>query len=428
MKQVKLVMAIVILLWVSSMVTVHAQESKKPEDNIPALKGLVPLDPFKITPEQGKTFNPTLGKDVYFEDGTSLTNDQFMQKMMDPIYILVPFAKKEDPNTILAMLIRKASPEEKEAREAIMKKAGMGEIQNLGDGQDINNPELMKPIDFDPNTKYEEFTKGLTKIVKKPGDPVKRGGAFMNPTRVAFFDPEGKFIPAISTNDSDMEKNRGLTKELCKYFFNVKDYVNGEIFVDDKNTIKAIKFRKATMEERKNAPNMASTSVNAEDAGSTMASSSSKLSIDFENNSLRDKLVGTKARDINVIDINANKFNMAEAKGKVVVLNFWYVECMPCREEMPLLNKLVDAYKGQDVEFIGVATNNRESLIKFLKTKEFKYRIISNGLSIANTWDVSGFPTNVVIDKKGKIIFVESGYVEGIDAKIKAKIEEALKK
>ncbi|SMC62329.1 TlpA family protein disulfide reductase [Pedobacter nyackensis] len=428
MKQLKLVMAIVILLWVSSMVTVHAQDSKKPGDNIPALKGLVPLDPFKITPEQGKTFNPTLGKDVYFEDGTSLTGDQFMQKMMDPNIIVVPYVKKEDLNTILAMLIRRASAEEKEAKEAIMKKAGMGEVRNLGDGEDINNPELMKPIEFDPNTKYEEFTKGLTKFVKKPGDPVIRGGSFSNPTRVAFFDPEGKFIPAFTKDDSDMDKNKGLSKELCKYFFNVKDYVNGETFVDGKNTIKAIKFRKATMEERKNAPNMASTSVNAEDAGSTMASSSSKLSVDYENNTLKDKLVGTKAGDINVIDINGNKFNMAEAKGKVVVLNFWYVECMPCREEMPLLNKLVDAYKGKDVEFIGVATNNRESLIKFLKTKEFKYRIISNGLSIANTWEVGAFPTNIVIDKKGKIILVETGYVGDIDAKIKAKIEEALKK
>ncbi|WP_051691736.1 TlpA family protein disulfide reductase [Pedobacter borealis] len=428
MKQAKLVIAIVILLWVSSMVTVHAQGSKKPEDNIPALKGLVPLDPFKITQEQGNSFNPTLGKDVYFEDGTSLTSDQFMKKVIDPNYLPIPYVKKEAPNTVLAMLVRRASAEEKEAREAIMKKSGM-EVQNLGDGEDINNPELMKPIEFDPNTKYEEFTKGLTKIVKKPSEPQKMGATFVNPTRVAYFDPEGKFIPTTTTNDSDMDKNRGLSKELCKYLFNVKDYVNGETFVDDKNTVKAIKFRKATMEERKNAPSMATTSVNAEDAGSTMESSSSKLSTEYENDDLRNKLVGTKAPVINAVDINGNKFNMAEAKGKVVVLNFWYIECMPCREEMPLLNKLVDTYKGQqDVEFISVATNSKESLIKFLKTKEFKYRVIPSGLPIANILGVAGFPTNIVIDKKGKITFLESGYVQDIDAKIKAKIEEALKK
>lgn len=427
MKKIRFIMTMVILLWVGSTVSTYAQETAIRVINIPALKELVALDPFKITQQQGQSFNPTLGVNVYFEDGTTLTGDQFIQKVQDPNYIPVPYVKKENPNIVVAMLVRKSSADEKEAKEIRRKQAGAMEVQNLGDQEDQHNPEFMKPIEFDPNTKYEEFTKGLRKIEKKPGDPQKMGGSFFNPTRIAFFDPEGKFVSWKPKDDAEAAKNNGLSKEVNEYFFNVKEWVKGEIFVDENNTVKAIKFRKSTMEERKNAGTVTGSVVNMDDAGSAM-SSSAKLDLSFGDESSEKKLVGSKAPAINATDINGKEFNLANTKGKVVVLNFWFIECVPCKIEMPALNKLVDTYKGQDVEFIGIANNNKEALMKFLKTTEFKYRIIPNGLSIANTWSVGGFPTNVVIDKKGKVTFLEMGFIEDIEANLKAKIEEALKK
>jgi len=40
-------------------------------------------------------------------------------------------------------------------------------------------------------------------------------------------------------------------------------------------------------------------------------------------------------------DINRNKLNLQEMKGKIVVFNFWFINCPPCKREIPELNKLV---------------------------------------------------------------------------------------
>ena len=43
---------------------------------------------------------------------------------------------------------------------------------------------------------------------------------------------------------------------------------------------------------------------------------------------------GQKMRPFSVTDINGNKFTLAELTGKVVVLNFWFINCGPCRQEI----------------------------------------------------------------------------------------------
>ena len=46
-------------------------------------------------------------------------------------------------------------------------------------------------------------------------------------------------------------------------------------------------------------------------------------------------------------DMNGNKINTQDLKGKTIVMNFWFINCPPCRTEIPHLNKLVDKYKMQ---------------------------------------------------------------------------------
>ena len=61
-------------------------------------------------------------------------------------------------------------------------------------------------------------------------------------------------------------------------------------------------------------------------------------------------------------------FDSQELKGKVIVLNLWFVNCPFCVEEIKLLNKVVDEYQNNDkVVFIGLATNDKVKLESFLK-------------------------------------------------------------
>ena len=51
-----------------------------------------------------------------------------------------------------------------------------------------------------------------------------------------------------------------------------------------------------------------------------------------------------KYADLSLTTIDGEKYDTTSLKGKVVVLNFWFVDCPPCRKEIPELNKLVKKY------------------------------------------------------------------------------------
>jgi hypothetical protein len=63
-------------------------------------------------------------------------------------------------------------------------------------------------------------------------------------------------------------------------------------------------------------------------------------------------LVGTDALPFSAVDINGNEYSLDELKGKIIVMNFWFVECKPCIMKMPELNEIVEMYKNnEDVIF-----------------------------------------------------------------------------
>ena len=99
------------------------------------------------------------------------------------------------------------------------------------------------------------------------------------------------------------------------------------------------------------------------------------------------------APDFKVTTLDGKPYDLAALRGKVAVLNFWYIGCAPCNKEMPQLNQLVEEYKeNKDVIFLAIAPDGVEDLKKFLKVKEFKYQIIPNGQSVVEgAYDISFF-------------------------------------
>ena len=95
------------------------------------------------------------------------------------------------------------------------------------------------------------------------------------------------------------------------------------------------------------------------------------------------ELIGKEAFPFSVTDISGNKYSLEKLKGKIIVLNFWFVECKPCVMEIPDLNDLVEKYKGKEVVFLAFATNNKSKIESFLKTRTYKYKIIADGNEVA---------------------------------------------
>jgi peroxiredoxin len=118
---------------------------------------------------------------------------------------------------------------------------------------------------------------------------------------------------------------------------------------------------------------------------------------------------GTVAPSFDVPDINAKWINTDELKGKVIVLNLWFIGCLGCMDEIPKLSAMADKFKDNpDVAFVAVATNTPQELRTFLRGNKFNYRHIGQGLSVMNLFKFSGYPKNIVIGRDGKIVYWRS--------------------
>lgn len=136
---------------------------------------------------------------------------------------------------------------------------------------------------------------------------------------------------------------------------------------------------------------------------------------------------GTQFKGFKTKDMNGNKFDLRTNTGKVIVLNFWFINCPPCKMEIPELNELVEGYKeNKDVVFLAMALDNKRELRDFLKTMPYNYNIVDDARYISDRYGVKGYPTHVVIDKNGKVKFSTIGLAMNTVSYIKKSIDEAL--
>jgi len=131
--------------------------------------------------------------------------------------------------------------------------------------------------------------------------------------------------------------------------------------------------------------------------------------------------------EVKMINMDWEKLRISDFKGSVVALNFWFIGCKPCIMEMPELNRLVDKYKNEDVKFIAIGLDSRNKLIPFLQGTKFNYDVVPDARKVAKTFEISGYPTHLIIDKKGKVQFFQRGYNGSLSMMMDKKIEELLK-
>jgi len=108
-------------------------------------------------------------------------------------------------------------------------------------------------------------------------------------------------------------------------------------------------------------------------------------------------------------NIEGETLSSTELKGKILVINFWYIGCAPCRAEIPGLNMLAEKYK-KDVLFLSFAKDDIASLKKFVQKSPLYFQLIPSADKYANLFCiVAGYPTNMVVDKEGKVALMFSG-------------------
>ncbi|WP_353988606.1 TlpA family protein disulfide reductase [Ruicaihuangia caeni] len=97
--------------------------------------------------------------------------------------------------------------------------------------------------------------------------------------------------------------------------------------------------------------------------------------------------------------------------GEVLVVNFWYAECAPCRVEAPDLQALYEEHQPDGVEFLGVNLyNSTEGALAFARTYGIEYPSIieteseqSAMLAFAGKVQPKAVPTTLVLDREGRV-------------------------
>ena len=138
------------------------------------------------------------------------------------------------------------------------------------------------------------------------------------------------------------------------------------------------------------------------------------------------KLLNQHAPNFTLTDLTGKRWTLAALRGKTVVLNFWFVACAGCVEEMPYLNDLVQNYQGQQVVFLGLALDDAKAIKTFLSKHKFAYNLFPKAGAVSKQYHISMYPTSFVIDPNGVIRFAQLGG-DNIEQKITDAIQSIIK-
>jgi peroxiredoxin len=127
--------------------------------------------------------------------------------------------------------------------------------------------------------------------------------------------------------------------------------------------------------------------------------------------------------------LDGSKLTQNDIKGKVVVFKFWFTSCMPCLVDIPTLNTLVDEFKNRDdILFIAPALDRKPVIEKLLRVHPFNFKIAYSAMDVSRKFNKQQvYPSYFVIDKQGKLSYIDSKSKISEFSPLKKAILKALK-
>lgn len=124
------------------------------------------------------------------------------------------------------------------------------------------------------------------------------------------------------------------------------------------------------------------------------------------------RIKGAAAYNFSLPDSAGRKFTLADCKGKVVVLDFWFTGCGACRNLLPFLQTVEEKFSKEPVVFISICTDkNKKQWIQ--SVQEGKYtsprtvNLYTEGFGhehpLLHHYDINAYPTLLLIDQQGKL-------------------------
>ncbi len=120
---------------------------------------------------------------------------------------------------------------------------------------------------------------------------------------------------------------------------------------------------------------------------------------------------------------------LSELRGQVVLVNFWASWCGPCRQEMPVLEKLYKKYRALGFVVLGVNVDDdpaqAESLLKVINVS-FPI-LFDSDKKISEKYKITAMPSSFFVDRDGKLRSEHKGYLPEYDLLYKNEIKKLIR-
>ena len=118
--------------------------------------------------------------------------------------------------------------------------------------------------------------------------------------------------------------------------------------------------------------------------------------------------------DFTVTSVDGTEYTLSELlkEKDAVVLNFWYMECAPCRQEFPYLQEAYEAYSDRiEVLAMNPMDGTEEEIAAFKKDLELSFPIFKCDPEWASAMQLKAYPTTVIIDRFGMVSLIHTGSI-----------------
>jgi thiol-disulfide isomerase/thioredoxin len=124
--------------------------------------------------------------------------------------------------------------------------------------------------------------------------------------------------------------------------------------------------------------------------------------------------VGAPAPEITVQALSGKTIAVSSYRGRVVLLDVWASWCVPCKQELPMLDEMAGRLRRQGIEVLAVSVDQeRANVVKFLRARSRWSLTIAHDPrgEIADRLQPEKMPTSYIIDRAGIIRYVNSGFI-----------------
>ncbi|MBQ7974089.1 MAG: redoxin domain-containing protein [Clostridia bacterium] len=128
--------------------------------------------------------------------------------------------------------------------------------------------------------------------------------------------------------------------------------------------------------------------------------------------------LGDTMGDYTLTDVNGNAYRFSDilSEKKALVLNFWFINCGPCKIEFPYLDEAYRNYNEElEVLAIDCVGDSEADIAAFAADNNLSFPVVAGDTAWESAVRVQGYPTTIVVDRFGTVAMVHTGYIDSTD-------------